>query len=424
MRGSRNTMLAGALVIASVLLAVIGIIVLAGLGDMIGKRGYQVRFAINDGVMGLEAGSRVLVGGRPVGAVEELKFELDENGFARGVLVTIRITRLITLRQGAAALLISPLLGGSGTINFRSVGEGDPLSSSDVIVGRIAPPSLLADAGYGPEQAGQVQSILRRADDLMGKLDQTVTEVRTIAADLSAKWPAWSDRFDAITKDVQATTAKGPALAESANARVEEIRTVLETARGYLDENRQSVKDTVSSFRAIGADGEAFMKRLNTELVDLARSLLEEGNRTLTDAQAAIARVDGLVAEQAPPIRRSMANFRLASDQLTATMLEVRRSPWRLLYRPDKRELEYELLYDAARSYAGAVSDLRSASETIQSLALAGGAGGTASGTGSAPVLTSERLAEARRTLDESFLKYQDAEAEFLRQLMVNAEEP
>ena len=46
----------------------------------------------------------------------------------------------------------------------------------------------------------------------------------------------------------------------------------------------------------------------------------------------------------------------------------MRRSPWKLLYRPSQTEVEHELLYAAARSFALAASDLKAASESTRRL--------------------------------------------------------
>jgi hypothetical protein len=46
--------------------------------------------------------------------------------------------------------------------------------------------------------------------------------------------------------------------------------------------------------------------------------------------------------------------------------MEVRRSPWKLLYRPSGDELARENLYEAARAFAIASSDLRVAGETLR----------------------------------------------------------
>ena len=44
----------------------------------------------------------------------------------------------------------------------------------------------------------------------------------------------------------------------------------------------------------------------------------------------------------------------------------MRRNPWKLLYRPAADELENELLYEAARSFALAATDLRATSESVE----------------------------------------------------------
>lgn len=412
MRGGRNNLLAGVLVLACIALAVFITVLLAGTLEFLGTRPYRVRFSVIDGATGLEQGSRVLVGGQPVGAVESLSFVFDNEGHAEFVDVDLRVGHGIRLHKGSIAYLVSPLLGGSGTINFRSTGEGAELSPTDLIDGRISPPTMLAQAGYGEDQKAQVQSIIRNVNDASDKINKFMDDARTIGADARAKWPDWSARLDSILKNTDDTMAKGPGIAESIEKRVQTVREVIDLAREYLVENRQNVKDGIASFRSIGSEGEKFMARLNNELMDKAAAFLDDGRAAIQNADAAITNARGLLDEQTPNIRRVMANFRLASDQLAATLGEVRRSPWRLLYRPDKRELEYELLYDSARSYAAAVSDLRAASETLHVLA-----------TGPADSADAARAGEIVEQLDAALGKYKQAESEFLRQISIKSSE-
>jgi ABC-type transporter Mla subunit MlaD len=367
-----------------------------------------VRFSVGDGATGLERGSRVLVGGQPVGAVDGLEFQFDSEGRATFVDVDVRVIRRIRFRQGSIAYLVSPLLGGSGIINFRSTGDGAELGPTDIIEGRISPPTMLAQAGYGEEQKAQVQNIIRNINEASEKINTFMDDARVVSTDVRAKWPDWSARLDSITKNTDEMMAKGPGIAASIEERLEKLKEIVALAKDYLTENRQNVKDGIQSFRNIGAEGETFMARLNGELSDKAAGFLDAGKATLADGRAAIESVRSILDTETPNIRRIMANFRLASDQLTATTGEIRRSPWRLLYRPDTRELDYELLYDSARAYAAAISDLRSASETLKSV---GGAGGDAAKAGA--------LVEE---LDRAFGRYRDAEAEFLRQLSARGE--
>jgi transcriptional accessory protein Tex/SPT6 len=46
--------------------------------------------------------------------------------------------------------------------------------------------------------------------------------------------------------------------------------------------------------------------------------------------------------------------------------MEARRSPWKIFYRPSGDELARENLYEAARAFAIASSDMRVAGETLE----------------------------------------------------------
>lgn len=403
-------MLAGGLVVASILAALVIIILLGGGLERFGKRAYSVRFALSEGVTGLEPGSKIFVGGQFVGVVTGQVFSRTEQDAVDGILVTINVRKDVVLREGAVAQLVMPLLGGSSTINFPAVGSGRELTPTDEIDGMIAPPGLLAQAGYGPEQATQVQRIIKRVDDFTAKIDAMsgdaqvmLSDARVVVADVKDKSPQWIDRIDSITKNVDETVERGPEIAKSLEDR-------LETVRQMLDENRANLKETMANANSLTSKGDQFMDRLNHELVDLTKSFLEEGRTALANGNEALEKAKNLLGEQTPNIRRSMANFRLASDELTTMMNEVRRSPWRLLYRPDKREMDFELLYDSARAYAGAVSDLRMTSETMQSVA-DGGADATT-------------LNTMVQDLQASFERYKAAEAEFLRQVSLQTEAP
>lgn len=408
MRGGRNNLLAGSLVVVSIAMAIAVVILLGGFLEVVGKHDYRVRFTITDGVTGLEQGSRVMLGGRTVGVVKGLRFDINDKGYAESLEVAISIDRRIRLREGAVALLISPLLGGSGQINFRTPGEASKreLTKDDIIDGRIAPPTLLADAGYGGEQKAQVQNIIKNVSNASDKIDKLMDDAQALVADARAKWPNWSDRADSIMKNVDETAARGPALTKSAEERLEQFRKAVETVQAYMDENRTDIRQSIVNAREILEKGNKFADRLNGQLAEKTAQFLDDAKAAFAEAREAVNKIELLSDEQLPNIRRMMANFRLASDQLAATLAEVRRSPWRLLYRPDKREQDFELLYDSARSYAAAVSDLRAASETIQSLS----AGGV-----SAP----DRMQKLITDLDAAFERYKQTEVEFLRQLNV-----
>ncbi len=411
MRSGRNNVLAGSMVLVCVVAAVVVVILLAGGLEQLGKRAYTVRFTLDQGVTGLEPGSTVYLGGRAVGVVSSLSFGRSDTTEIQNILVTIRIERSISLHEGARAQLNTPLLGGSASINFPTIGTGRALTGDDLIEGQIATPGIFAQAGYGPEQSEQLQRILQRSDEFTAKMESITTnaqamfaDAKDILADARGRSHAWFERMDSISKNLDDFALRGPELARHIEDRLAQLREV-------IDENRENLRDTLASAKSISAKADRLADRIDAELFDLARGILQDARDALATARGALDRAAELLDEQSPAIRRSMANFRLASDELAAMMNEVRRSPWRLLYRPDRREMDFELLYDSARAYAAAVSDLRAAGEAARALIDAGAAaqGGPAG------------LQSLVTDLDDSFNKYKAVEQEFLRRIMLES---
>jgi hypothetical protein len=148
------------------------------------------------------------------------------------------------------------------------------------------------------------------------------------------------------------------------------------------------------------------VESLRTDTKPTIDAMLVDARSAMESTRKAVERADALLAESSPSLRRTVANARLASDQLKFTLEEVRRSPWRLLYRPDTRELEFELLYDSARIYASAVSDLRDASAALEE------ASASANATGS--TLSGRRAEDLNAELTRAFESYRAAERAFL----------
>lgn len=414
-RNQRNTFLTGMLVTGSIVASVIVIVVLSGILDTLGTTTYTVRFELATNVGGLQPGAEVRVGGQRVGVVHAVDFR-GENDSIEGIDVGIRVDSDLVLREDAIVFLELPLLGTQGVINFPSMGSGAVLPEDGVIDGSLAPPSFLAQAGFGDEERSQVQSILTNVDDFsqrlgpMGESAQAaVDDARAISESARTNWDnLWSGRIDTITGEVAAAAERAPKLAEDIQTRLDELEGLFASAKATIDDNREDIDTTVDNVRATTGEARAFSERLNGEITDRFMDLLKTGQEELVKAGDAVAKVGEVIDEERPNIMKSMANFRLASDQLRDTLVEVRRSPWRLLYRPDTRELQYELLYDAARSYAGALSDLRAASESLRVVSEVGAEGRPAS---------DERMQLLLDNLDRAFEGYEEAESLFIERI-------
>lgn len=339
-RSSRNNILAGGLVLGSLLLAIATIIMIGDGLDNVSRREYVVHFSLADGVAGLKQGSEVRLGGRRVGAVKSVDFVRDKDQIST-IAVSIGIDRRITLRDGAVAVLKTPILGANGLINFETAGTGEPIVGTPV-PGRRATLDFLEQAGVGPEERTRIQSMIRNAESAAVRINEMSGKMSTMVEDFSG------DPY-------------------------QRFKDVLKLAEQYLTENRENVREAIASARSTFEGTDKAVAWLNQEIEARGQVMLDDAQAALHRARLALEDVQKVLGENRPDIRTAMANFRLASDQLRATLLEVRRSPWRLLYRPDMRELEFELLYDSARSYADAVSNLRGATEALEATVASGG---------------------------------------------------
>jgi ABC-type transporter Mla subunit MlaD len=419
---------AGLFVVVAIAIFVAVLITLAGGTSLLRRTtSYTVRFPVDIGAAGLEEGSDVRVGGRSVGAVGviDLVFE-DEARPPVGVDVQINVERSIPVFSDAIAFLERPLFGSSAVINFPSLGGesgATALTNGDQIPGQIAPPDLLRSAGYGPEQSKQLRGIMQRFDDLsvraVSMMDTFENEilvdvkgatenVESITADVKDRSPQWFDRADIFTEDLVT-------LSEDAKATLADAREFIDNINSVVVDNRESFDSTIASIESASARADELVAKLNEESVTILNDMLAEGRQRLEEAGEVVERVASLVAEEEPEIRKTLANLRLASDQMKLTMGEVRRSPWRLLYRPKTRELEYELLYDSARTYASAVSDLRAASESLESAM--GSDGSRLATNGQSMELFVSEIADA-------FERYRQAEERFLSALLAQQGNP
>jgi len=136
---------------------------------------------------------------------------------------------------------------------------------------------------------------------------------------------------------------------------------------------------------------EAVAKRFNTEIStplaeelrpDVEGTLLAKLHKSLESAREAMSNLDQMTAAgrdmlvlNREKVNLIVRNFQETSQHLKATSKELRRNPWRLLYKPDKPEREYQNLLDTARAFADAASYLDTASARLAALSEARPAG-------------------------------------------------
>ncbi|MBM4006811.1 MAG: hypothetical protein FJ292_04495 [Planctomycetes bacterium] len=394
---SLNSIRAGIFVGTSLLLLGAIVFVLSKT-DFSGKHQYLIRFTTTEGVSGLNVGSDVRVGGMLAGKVEAVTPDLPKDGGAlqfidvqislnsdimlywspkpedlpkRGSIPDAQWTELAkkhaeamkTHNEAAMALRVPSLLGNSASINFIRVGSPpaaavkplaeDPNSSIMAFEG-----SGMLAALVGPDNAQKARQMLDEAADTMAYINQKLPEAyeqdvapmlsnaNTMVADIKNSYSErWRGNIDSTLQSAAgAVTRADKLLADNDQA----IRQSLSDAAKTLDNARQMTDE------------------LREKGMPKLLALLDDGASAADSLSKALEQVREAMISSLPSLEMFLDDSRQMAAQLKLASIEVRHSPWKLLYQPKAGEVAHENLYDAARSFAIATDDLRAAGETLK----------------------------------------------------------
>jgi hypothetical protein len=388
MSTNRNNFKAGLFVVGSFLLILIMIVALSDLGSILTPmQQATVRYLLDDGVQGLKIGAQVTIGHVPAGEVIDISDVTDTSDEAHviGKDVVIRIPATYRLYDNAVIELVIPPLGSGTKLNIRSFGfkiagtaglkpQGATwrYEPGDIITGAIAgsplTASLIKDLGIESTQRLQIQgiiadvkaitgamaakpqsieSMIANFEAMSGNLKQGSDDLKTILADVKSRYTLWLDRIDTITANADKA---------------------LDQLTGILEENRPAIKSAIAHADGTLTKADEIAQNVKADWLPRFREILDDAKLGVSRMRDTAADVRTFITAQLPVIDRTFANMRLTSDQLKLASIEVRRSPWRLLYKPENDELESDNLYDAARSFALAAGSLESTAASLQAI--------------------------------------------------------
>ena len=170
---------------------------------------------------------------------------------------------------------------------------------------------------------GKVDPAYEKYAVIADRAGETMTHARDLLGEGKGDLKATFANLNAATGTAK---AKLPETFEKANALLTKIQTSMDKVQGALDD----VKATVANAKDLSAG---------------ARSVIV-GNRS---------RLDAIVA-----------SIKTTGDNLKAASSEIRRSPWRLLYKPGPGEVANLNLYDSARQFAEGASGLSDAASALR----------------------------------------------------------
>lgn len=314
------------------------------------------------------------------------------------------------------------------------------LLPSGTIPGRIADSALTEgfarNMGIEDLQRAQIQEIidntramtsdLRNLTAALGTRGTTVAQAidnirdatGTLKDDLpviSAKVKGSLDKADKIIADANTAVANLNAASEDVKVVIADVRkhsgdwiknidNVTKNADEAIAALRDLIKEKDPVVRAAIDNIHQVTKTANETTMKQVEQALATANKAMENLRDATGEVKTLVIGQRPVLERAFANAGLTTAQLKLAAIEVRRSPWRLLYSPGDEELENDNLYDAARSFALAAATLDSAAQGLRAIA-------------EKEPGNKEQLQRMLGDLEKLFGKYKEAEDEFWKAL-------
>jgi ABC-type transporter Mla subunit MlaD len=353
--------------VALIICVIIGIKGLSWINDR--KTDYLVAFDLRTNIGGLRVGDEVRVGGFKVGEVKHIELREDHTPSHPPyyILVAISVPKRYSIREDAK-IRIDGTLTGTSWLNFEDLGKGNVLTADKPLIGAPSgTQELIAKvSGLAPE----IQAILGDVrTKTLPSVNQTLAEVRTKSVPLVNQtlesFKKTGDNTAALTADIR--TSYKPAM-DHYHALMDKAVTMLEAVRAFFGDTTSDFRTTLANLHKSTDDIRqklpGMLDKVDSGLAKV-NTAMDGVNKTMTDVQATMANAKDLsagaksvVVGNKTKLDNMIASLKTAGDNLKAATAEIRRSPWRLLYKPAPNEMANLNLYDAARQFAEGASDL------------------------------------------------------------------
>ncbi len=364
MNNERNALKAGLFIFASILLIVVVIFSIRGVEELLDrKRELVVMFDLADDIGGLRVGDEVRIGGYAVGTVQAIDLVPDHPDPRLSVRVTL--PEKYDIRRDARIRIQSTVTGVS-MLNFETLGTGEKTADGDVIEGR---------AGTLTELAALVDEVAPRFRPIMANIEQATGELaRTTvprASEVIAKAGTLADRGTElmITARTQIDPEPPTTIGHAARGMMREVRDVIGDTKGDMRTTAANIAAATGVLREKLPELLAHVDQLVLRLqatVDGVHTALADVQQTAANTRDLTAGARAILLSNRSKIDGMIDSLKKTGDNLKNASAEIRRSPWRLLYKPGKGEMANLNLFDSARAFAEGASELADATEALR----------------------------------------------------------
>ena len=344
----------------------------------------QVRYAsftLTDDLGGLRVGDDVRIGGFTVGEVRSIELVAPDHpklpkreGTTTTttttqpappkamLLVEFSVPKKYKLYEDAKIGIQSTFTGQSW-LNFEDVGSGSELPEDAVaLVGR---PSAF-------------NSIFASLAPLSDRLNTTTLPyVNGILADVRGQTvPKVNNTVDGFRQTADTATAllndaRGEVkpMVEKYHVVVDSTDRMMKNIGDVFGESKTDMKGTFTNLHAVtGSMKEkvpSILEKLDTSMTKVDEAIVK-ATASLENVRNMTGSANNVVSGNKSKLDGMIASMKATSDNLKYASAEIRRSPWRLLYKPPKNEVANLNIFDSARQFAEGANDLNDAAQALK----------------------------------------------------------
>jgi ABC-type transporter Mla subunit MlaD len=350
-----------------------------------------VTFKLSDDIGGLRVGDDVRVGGAKVGNVQSIEF-VDLDGDNPHIQVAFTTPARFKLRQ-ETKMGIQVTLTGAPSLNIESLGQGQEYALADLIPGRPDPKTaLLASLGEaGPDIAGMAKDARLVAADIR---QQTVPKA-------NAALDSFKGTGDSATSLVSDVKTQIPSAVEKYNGVADKTGTMMQSITDMIGPSTTDWKGLMANLNSASGTVKEQLPGMLTKMestIDGAHKAMEEIQMTVSNTTEISESLKQVLGRNESKLEGIIVSLKTTGDNLKAASAEIRRSPWRLLYKPAPNEVANLNVYDSARQFAEGANELNDAASALRDALKTGGA-------------TEKEIQEMMNRLEKSFSNFREVES-------------
>jgi len=441
-RKQHNELTAGIFTIVGVILLV-GVVFWLGAADVFQSSSHEAWFFVElgKGEQGLKPGALVKINDVEVGKIAEVHLDLPKGKtFYKVKLFDGLFDEKTKIKKDADTRVNAALVGGGAVLQILDCGKGpsavDRTNAAEIKPGAFT--AAVSDAGAALTEfkslSSQAKGMMQTLTDEMNKDrdGSTLHKMHAIMDKLEDSLASIKNELDAGNKNaviakIHQTIQDISEIAADAKPRIKSVMTgveaIIASAKPKVDDIFKTVDQLFSDAGKLVNNADNLVAGAN-ELIDefnkLAKGEIAETITKIHEASKSVVKIAGdfakvsegakdIVAMNGENIDEIIDNMGQVASNLKAASKEIRRSPWRLLYRPKKDEIHSQNIHDAARSFSAGASQLDQALAKLKGLAEANPNGVPAN---------DPQLKKIAEQIKKTFEKFTDAEKALWKELL------